>query len=145
MYTHDRAIILNDLANSYAVEMRYTKAIERYREALALYIKLAKSKPVDYSIHIAHVFSNLAIIHLNLEKIKEAEEFYQNSLRMHRALVKHNYNKYAIELASCLVDGVHYLKQHTWTLYEAEWIVKKIRGDYQAEKLIKIIYKLRRR
>ena len=60
MNLHDRAIILNDLANSYAMKMQYTKAIERYKEALAFYIELAKTKPVKYGLPIAHVFSNLS-------------------------------------------------------------------------------------
>ena len=64
--THDKAIILNDLANSYALNMRYTKAIERYRESLILYLALAKKEPVEYSLNIAHIFSNLSIIYLNI-------------------------------------------------------------------------------
>lgn len=142
---HDKAIILNDLANSYAIRMRYTKAIERYREALALYIGLAKKSPTDYSIHIAHVFSNLSIIYLTLKKAKEADEFHQNSLRVHRALVKHNPNRYSVGLASCIIDGVTYLKQHSLTLYEAEAVIKKVSENRRTKKLLEIIDKLRNR
>jgi len=97
--THDKAIILNDLANSYALKMRYTKAIEKYREALTLYLTLAKKKPVEYGIHIAHIFSNLSIIYLNINKKRESEAFYQNSLKMHRALSKNNLKRFGIGLA----------------------------------------------
>ncbi len=142
MNLNDRAITLNDLANSYAMKMQYSKAIERYREALALYIELAKSRPVDYGIHIAHVFSNLSIIYLHLQKYEESEELYQNALKMHRVLSKHNPNRYAVELAQCLVDGVLYLKQHSFTLYEAEMAINTITLDCETDKLVRVIRKL---
>jgi len=143
MKTHDRAIILNDLANSYAVELRYTKAIDRYKEALSLYIYLARDKPVKYGIHIAHVFSNMSMIYLNLNKTKESEDLHQNALKMHRVLTKHNPNRYGIELAQCIVDGVLYLKQHSFTLYEAEMAVNTINTeDCDTEYLVGAIRKL---
>jgi len=142
MNLNDRAITLNDLANSYAMKMQYSKAIERYREALALYIELAKNRPVDYGIYIAHVFSNLSIIYLHLQKYEESEELYQNALRMHRVLSKHNPNRYAVELAQCLVDGVLYLKQHSFTLYEAEMAINTITLDCETDKLVRVIRKL---
>ena len=142
--THDKAIIINDLANTYAIDMRYTKAIVRYKEALALYLSLAKTQPLDYSIHIAHVFSNLAIIHHNLSKPKEASEFHHNSLKMHRVLVKQNFEKFGVGLASCIMEGVHYFKEHTLMLYEAEDILKKFEDNSRANKLLKALYVLRR-
>ena len=142
MKLHDRAIILNDLANSYAMKMQYSKAIERYKEALALYIELAKTKPVKYGLPIAHVFSNLSIIYLHLQKYDESEELHHNALKMHRVLSKYNPNRYAVELAQCLVDGVLYLKQHTFTLYEAEMAINTITLDYEKDELIRVIRKL---
>ena len=144
LYPHDRAIILNDLANSYALKMRYTQAIKRYREALMLYLTLAKKKPVKYSLHIAHVFSNLSIIYFNVNKFKEANNFHQNSLKMHRALMKHNLEKYGIGLAKCIIDGATYLKQHSLTLYEAEGILRNFKGNIQAEELLDAIFELKR-
>ncbi len=142
MKLHDRAIILNELANSYAMKMQYSKAIERYKEALALYIELAKTKPVEYGLPIAHVFSNLSIIYLHLQKYDESDELHQNALKMHRVLSKYNPNRYAVELAQCLVDGVLYLKQHTFTLYEAEIAINTITLDYEKDELIRVIRKL---
>ena len=142
MNLHDRAIILNDLANSYAMKMQYTKAIERYKEALAFYIELAKTKPVKYGLPIAHVFSNLSIIYLHLQKYDESEELHHNALKMHRVLSRHNPNRYAVELAQCLVDGVLYLKQHSFTLYEAEMAINTITLDYEKDELIRVIRKL---
>ena len=142
MNLHDRAIILNDLANSYAMKMQYTKAIERYKEALAFYIELAKTKPVKYGLPIAHVFSNLSIIYLHLQKYRESEELHHNALKMHRVLSKHNPNRYAVELAQCLVDGVLYLKQHTFTLYEAEMAINTITLDCETDELVRVIRKL---
>ena len=145
LYTHDRAIILNDLANSYALEMRYSKAIARYKEALALYIALAKKEPLNYGIHIAHVFSNLSVIYFNLEKKREADAFHQHSLKMHRALVKNNLAKYGVGLACCLIEGVFYLNQHSLTLYEAEGVLYNVRGEEQAEQLLEAVWELRKR
>ena len=142
MDTHDRAVILNDLGNSYATEMRYTKAIDRYKEALALYIHLAKEQPVEYGIHIAHVFSNMSIIYLNLEKYQESEDLHHNALKMHRVLAKHNPDEYCVELAQCIVDGVLYLKQHSFTLYEAEIAINNITVDCGKEYLVEEIRKL---
>ncbi len=142
MKLHDRAIILNELANSYAMKMQYSKAIERYKEALALYIELAKTKPIEYGLPIAHVFSNLSIIYLHLQKYDESDELHQNALKMHRVLSKYNPNRYAVELAQCLVDGVLYLKQHTFTLYEAEIAINTITLDYEKDELIRVIRKL---
>jgi len=142
MNLHDRAVILNELANSYAMKMQYSKAIERYKEALAFYIELAKTKPVKYGLPIAHVFSNLSIIYLHLQKYDESEELHHNALKMHRVLSRHNPNRYAVELAQCLVDGVLYLKQHTFTLYEAEMAINTITLDYEKDELIRFIRKL---
>jgi len=144
MNTYDRAIILNELANSYAMEMKYTKAIDRYKEALSLFIFLAKKKPLEHGLSIAHLFSNLSIIYLNLQKYKESEVLHQNALKMHRVLTKHDANKYAVELAQCLVDGVLYLKQHSFTLYEAEMAINSIEINYGKEKLVQAIRKLHR-
>jgi tetratricopeptide (TPR) repeat protein len=141
---HDRAITLNDLANSYALELRYTKAIARYKEALALYISLAKKQPTDYGIHIAHIFSNLSIIYLHLNKQKEVKEFHHYALSMHRALCKHDFSKYGIGLASCIMEGVFYLKQHSLTLYESEMILNNFRGENRAEELRQALFELKK-
>ena len=142
MKAYDRAIILNDLANSYAMQTRYGKAIERYGEALSIYIHLARDRPVQYGIHIAHIFSNLSIIYLNLKQREKSEELHQNALKMHRVLTKHNPSRYGIELAQCLVDGVLYLKQHPFTLYEAELAINSIEVKYEKEQLVNVIRKL---
>jgi len=143
MNMYNRAVILNDLANNYAIKMRYTKAIEKYREALSLYIELAKDKPVEYGVHIAHVFSNLSIIYLNLSKPQESELLHLNALKMHRALTKHNPEKYSLMFINCLIEGVSYLKQHTLTLYEAELIITRIQNNLDVESLQKKIQSLR--
>ena len=140
---HERAIRLNDLANKYALDMRYTSAIEHYREALALYLHLAKEKPIFYGLHIAHVFSNLSAINLELNKFKRSEELYFNALKMHRALAKHDFEKYGLGLGICLVEGVQYLRQHTVILYEAEMVLSRIKGDYVCDELLDQIDTLR--
>jgi len=143
LYTHDRAIILNDLANTYAIKMRYTKAIERYHEALALYLHLAKDEPLVYSIHIAHIFSNLSIIYLNLNQKEKSTELHANALKVHRALARQNFQKYAIGCACCIIDGVDYLNEHSFMLYEAEIILKRFQKNCQVKELLESIDVLR--
>jgi len=142
MTTHQQAYNLNQEANDHATQMRYSKAIVQYKQALSLYVSLAKTEPLNYCLPIAHVFSNLAIIYLNLEQPKRAEEFHQNALRMHRVLCKTNPKKYAHELANCLIDGVRYLKEHSITLYEAEMALHKISDRNRTLELVRVIRKL---
>jgi len=143
MLLHDRAITLNDLANIYAMKMQYTKAVERYREALALYIELAKDEPIRYGLAIAYIFSNLSIIYLQLGKVEKSESLHVNALKMHRSLAKHNIGRYGLTFVECLVDGVLHLKQHSFTLYEAEMILNQIRGHQkEREELVEVIRKL---
>ena len=142
MNRHQKALKLNEQANDYALEMRYSQAIIYYKEALMLYLSLAKKNPADYSLPIAHIFSNLSIVYFSLEQPKKSDELHQNSLRMHRALAKANPNKYALELVRCLIDGVRYLGQHSITLYEAEMVLNQINHAKGAKNLVKVIQKL---
>jgi len=133
MNKYQKALHLNEQANDYALEMRYSKAIIYYREALVLYLSLAKSNPNDYC---------LSIVYFSLEQAKKSDDLYQNSLRMHRALAKMNPDKYAVELVRCLIDGVRYLGQHSVTLYEAEIVLNQISHAKGADKLVRVIRKL---
>ena len=142
MDKHQKALTLNKQANDYALEMRYSQAIIYYKEALVLYLSLAKTNPNDYCLPIAHIFSNLSIVYFSLEQPKKSDELHLNALRMHRALAKSNPNKYAIELVRCLIDGVRYLGQHSLTLYEAEIVLKQISHAKGADKLVRVIRKL---
>ncbi|CAA6803354.1 MAG: Unknown protein [uncultured Sulfurovum sp.] len=142
MTTHEKAFNLNQQANDHATQMRYSKAIVQYKQALSLYVSLAKNEPLNYCLPIAHVFSNLAIIYLNLEQPKRADDFHQNALRMHRVLCRTNPKKYALDLANCLIDGVRYLKEHSLTLYEAEMALNTVNDTERTDKLVRMIRKL---
>lgn len=142
MTKQQRALMLNEQANAYALKMYYSKAIIDYKQALSLYVSLAKTEPLKYCLPIAHIFSNLAIIYLNLEQPKRADEFHQNALRMHRVLCKTNPNEYALELAHCLIDGVRYLKEHSITLYEAEMVLDKVQNTERTAKMLRMMRKL---
>ena len=142
MDRHQKALNLNEQANEYALEMRYSQAIIYYKEALVLYLSLAKNNPANYCLPIAHIFSNLSVVYFSLEQAKKSDELHLNALRMHRALAKTNPNKYAIELVRCLIDGVRYLGQHSLTLYEAEIVLNHIRHAKGADKLVRVIRKL---
>ncbi|CAA6812956.1 MAG: Unknown protein [uncultured Sulfurovum sp.] len=140
--THQKAYKLNKLANEYATQMRYSQAIVHYKQALSLYVSLAKEDPIDYCLAIAHIFSNLSIIYLSLEQPRKSNEFHQNALRMHRVLCKTNPKKYALELANCLIDGVRYLKEHPFTLYEAEMVLNHVDDTRRIDELVRVIRKL---
>ena len=142
MDTQKTAFNFNQQANDYAMEMRYSQAIIYYKKALALYLSLAKNRPHDFCLPIAHIFSNLAIVYLNLEQPKKSDELHQNALRMHRVLAKVEPNKHAIDFVRCLIDGVRYLNQHSLSLYEAEMILNKITHAKGADKLVQVIRKL---
>lgn len=142
MNRHEKALQLNEKANDYALKMRYSQAIINYKEALVLYLSLAKKNPADYSLPIAHIFSNLSIVYFSLEQYKRSNELHENALRMHRALAKSNPSKYAIELVRCLIDGVRYLGQHSITLYEAEIVLNQIAYAKGTDKLVLVIRKL---
>ncbi len=142
MDRQQEALSLTNQAHEYAMELRYSQAIIYYREALALYLNLAKSEPENYSLPIAHIFSNLAIVYLNLEQPKKSDQLYQNALRMHRVLAKTDPAKHAVEFVRCIIDGVRYLNQHSFTLYEAEIALNRINHAKGTESLVRVIRKL---
>jgi len=142
MTKHQHALTLNKQANDYALAMRYSQAILYYKEALVVYLSLAKHNPADYCLPIAHIFSNLSIVYFSLEQFKKSDELHLNALRMHRALAKANPTKYAVGLVRCLIDGVHYLGQHSLTLYEAEIALNHVRHAKGADRLVGVIRKL---
>lgn len=142
MKIEEKAIRYNQLANDYAVQMQYSQAIVYYKQSLSLYLSLAKHNPSEHGLAIAHIFSNLSIIYMGLEKFERANELHQNALMMYRVLTKNNHPKYAIDLVECLIDGVRYLNEHTFTLYEAKMVLGRLESTKKRHKLEKIIYKL---
>ena len=142
MDTKQKAFRLNEQANEYALELRYSQSIIYYKKALSLYLSLAKNDPTDYCLPIAHIFSNLSIIYYSLEQAQKADDLHQNALRMHRVLSKINPNKHAVDFVRCLIDGVRYLGQHSLTLYEAEIVLNQIAHAKGADNLVRVIRKL---
>ena len=142
MYTHKKAMSLNNLANYYAVNKHYVKAVEHYRKALTLYDILAEEKPFEYGIYMADILNNLSMLYLDMNRMAKSKELHENALSIYRELAKQNPHRFAIELVQCLVDGVIYLKEHSFTLYEAEMALYKIKEIGEAEHLMKAIRKL---
>jgi tetratricopeptide (TPR) repeat protein len=142
MDKHQKALSLNEQANDYALKMRYSKALIYYKEALVIYLSLAKNNPTEYCLPIAHIFSNLSIVYFSLEQAQKSDELHQNALRMHRVLARTNPNKHAVDFVRCLIDGVRYLGQHSLTLYEAEIVLNQIRHARGTDKLVRVIRKL---
>jgi len=144
MSTIDKALRYYQLADDFATKMYYAKAIVYYKQSLSLYLSLAKHNPAEHGLPIAHIFSNLSIIYMSLEELKRCEELHENALKMYRVLVKTNYQKYAPELVSCLIDGVRYLNQHTVTLYEAKIVLSQMEESKKRDDLTKVVQKLHR-
>jgi tetratricopeptide (TPR) repeat protein len=144
MKTVDKALRYYQLADDFATRMYYSKAIIYYKQSLSLYLSLAKHNPAEHGLPIAHIFSNLSIIYMSLEELKRCEELHENALKMYRVLVKTNYQKYAPELVSCLIDGVRYLNQHTITLYEAKIVLTHMEKSKKRDDLKKVVHKLQR-
>lgn len=142
MNSEEKARRFNQLADDYAADRKYSQAIIYYKQALSLYLSLAKRNPAEYSLPIAHIFSNLSIIYKCLDKHERAEELYANALKMYRVLVKTNQHKYASDFIVCLIDGVRYFKKHTLTLYEAKIILNRMQPTKKRDKLEKIIHTL---
>lgn len=142
MKSEEKARRFNQLANDYAVQMKYSQAIIYYKQSLSLYLSLAKNNPKEYSLPIAHIFSNLSIIYKGLEKDERADELHQNALKMYRVLTKTNHHKYAADLVVCLIDGVRYLNEHTFTLYEAKIVLNRMQPTKKRDDFEKIIHKL---
>ena len=72
--------------------------------------------------------NNLAILYDKVNRVKEAEEAYVESLGLKRALAKKNPNVYALTYAQSLVMGVYMFNAPIKNLDEAEKILKNFKG-----------------
>nr|AAQ75163.1 TPR domain protein [Alvinella pompejana epibiont 7G3] len=123
-YNSDLAMSLNNLANLYNKLNQIEEAKKKYIEALNIYKKLAKNNPSTYNSNVAMTLYNLTLLYNQIKKSKET---------------------YGIELAKTLVMGVALFHQPIENLDEAEEILKKFRGVPKAERLLKIIYNIKKR
>jgi hypothetical protein len=105
---------------------------------------LAEKNPAKYGHNVAVLFKNLASIYFHEGNTKKAEFFHFKSIEIFEEFSDYNAQKYNLELASCIIDGVEYYEQHTLTLYNAENILKEYKWDEEAEILLGRISKLRK-
>ncbi|CAA6812947.1 MAG: Unknown protein [uncultured Sulfurovum sp.] len=142
-YTESLAIVQNNLASIYATEKKYDKALIFYKRALPHLSMLAEKNPAKYGYNVAVLFKNLASIYFHQNNVKKTEFFHFKSIEIFKEFTEYNAKKYNIELASCLIDGVEYYKQHSLTLYNAEKILQQYKSQEKAKKLLSRLYKLR--
>ncbi|CAA6806905.1 MAG: Unknown protein [uncultured Sulfurovum sp.] len=143
-YTESLAIVQNNLASIYATEKNYDEALTYYKRALPHLSTLAEKNPSKYGYNVAVLFKNLASIYFHKKNVEKTEFFHFKSIEVFEEFTEYNEEKYNIELASCIVDGVEYYKQHSLTLYNAENILRQYRFHQEAEKLLGRIYNLRK-
>jgi tetratricopeptide (TPR) repeat protein len=137
------AMILNNLGSIFASQKKYKEALKSYRASLSYYSSLAEKSATTYGHHVATIFKNLASMYIHQNKMKMAKLFHLKSVKVYKVLAEYNEDTYNIELASCLVDGVHYYRQHSLSLYRAEAILKTYVENSRAGELLKQINHLR--
>ena len=137
------AIIQNNLANIYASNKKYTKAQLYFRAALQHFIALADEFPALYIDFVTTLFKNLALLYFDQGEHKKAEFFHLQSIKIYEEFIQYDAEKYSIQLASAIIDGVQYYGQHSLSLYRAESILRAYGWYDKAEVLLGKICKLK--
>ncbi len=143
-YTESLAIVQNNLASIYAAQKKYDKSLTYYQAALPHLSLLAEDNPSKYGHNVAVLFKNLASIYFYEGNTQKAEFFHFKSIELFEEFSQYNEEKYHLELASCIIDGVEYYDQHTLTLYNAEHILQGYEWNQKAEVLLSRINKVRK-
>lgn len=142
-YTESLAIVHNNLGSIYASQKKYDKALFFYKQALPYLSALAEESPTKYGHNVALLFQNLTSIYFYEGNTQKAEFFHFKSIELFEEFIDYNEEKYQLELAACIIDGVEYYDQHSLSLYNAEHILKSYPFNQEAEKLLSRISKLR--
>ena len=139
----ERIIVLGSLANIYAKQNQLQEAEEAYNEALQLYRELAQNNPSAYNPYVAGTLNNLANLYRARNELDKAEEAYNEALQLRRELAQNNPSAYGIDLARTIIVGVYSVGLAKENLNDAEKILKKFDGVYEAEQLLGIIEQIR--
>ena len=137
------AIIQNNLANIYAGNKNYSKAQNYFKAALQQFIMLADEHPAKYIDFVTALFKNLALLYFDQGETKKAEFFHLKGIKIYEEFIQYDAEKYSIELASAIIDGVQYYGQHSLSLYRAESILRAYGWYDKAEVLLGKICKLK--
>ena len=107
------------LANLYSDTNRMTEAKKLYREALAIYRRLAGQHPEAYEPDVAGTCNNLAALYYSTNRLTEAEKLYQEALAIRRRLAEQHSEAYKPDVAmTCNNLGTLY--KNTNRMKEAE-------------------------
>ncbi len=130
------------MAIAYSKLNKFKEAKKAHRRSLKIREGLAKTNQFAYNSDLAMSLNNLTLLY---NQIKKSKEIYMEALKIYKELAKNNFQTYGIELAKTLVMGVALFHQPIESLDEAEKILKKFRGVPKAERLLKIIYSIKKR
>ncbi|MBR6022129.1 MAG: tetratricopeptide repeat protein, partial [Kiritimatiellae bacterium] len=97
-----QADVLFDHAHLLDRQKRFQPSCQRYAEALALYRMLAKLNPAMFEADVARTLNNLALLHKDVQKHREAEEEYKEALAIQRRLASGNPAVYEAAVANTL-------------------------------------------
>ncbi len=123
LYKDTVASTLYYLGKVYTTQHEYVDALSAYRASLNHYIELSEDTPSKYAPYIAMIFKDLSSYYLTQNKMDMAQYFHLKLVNIYKELIYYDEDRYTLELASSIIDGVRYYQQHTISLYEAEAII----------------------
>ena len=108
----------------------FTLAEEKYALAIGVYRQLAKANPSAYQSDVAMTLNNLANLHKDTGRLKEAEKEYEEALGIRRKLTEANPSAYLPDMATTL-NNLAVLHSDTGRLEEAEKEYREALGIYR--------------
>ena len=90
----------NDFANLYSDTNSHEESEKLYKEALEIYLRLAKDNPQAYEPYVATTCNNLANLYKNTNRYEEAEKLYNIALEIRSRLAKYNPQAYEPDVAT---------------------------------------------
>ncbi len=96
-----KALILEALANSYALLNKFEESRNAFKETLRIYKELSRHNRIIYKPSLAMTWNNIANLYLDLKKFDESEKAYVEALKILRDLVNRDH-KYRPNLAKSL-------------------------------------------
>ncbi len=120
MADHQKATVLNNLANLHSDTQQTEKAEEEYTEALIICRRLVTVNPEVYLPKIAAILNNLANLHRRIAKrLSQAEKEYAEALETYRKLVAVNPETY-LPLVAATLNNLALLHSDTQKFSRAE-------------------------
>ena len=142
-YLPNVAITLTNLANLFSAKNDFPQAFVKYKEALTIYRELTKENPSTYLPDLAMTLNNFSILQYYNNELLQSLVKHEEALKIYRELAKEDPRTYEIEYARMLVLGVDLFRKDKVDLKEAKRILEKYPNIYKAQKLLKLIKRLK--